>query len=141
MAEGGYDVKFVEEPNVPLKTECLICQLTLRDPYETECCNNYVCKVCVEEYKRRKADCFLCRKNLKYREAPAQKRVINQLKVYCTHREQGCQWKGELGELDKHLNCYPYVKRIDTGCCGIVTLPVIYLCVPRAVNYHYSYYC
>ena len=116
MAEGGYDVKLVEEPNVPLKTECLICQLTLRDPYETECCNTFVCKICVEEYKRRKIDCFLCRKYLKYRKAPAQKRVINQLIVYCTHRDQGCRWKGELGELDRHLNFYPYVKRIDTGC-------------------------
>ena len=116
MAEGGYDVKLVEEPNVPLKTECLICHLTLRDPYETECCNTFVCKICVEKYEKRKADCFLCRKNLKYREAPARKRLLNQLKVYCTHSEQGCKWKGELGELDRHLNFSPYVPSIDTGC-------------------------
>ena len=116
MAEGGYDVEFVEKPNVPLKTECLICHLILRDPCETECCGNYICKVCAEEYEKRKADCFLCRKNLKYREAPAHKRLLSQLKVYCTHREQGCQWKGELSKFDGHLNFSPYVTSIDTGC-------------------------
>jgi len=30
-------------------------------------------------------------------------RSLRQLQVYCTHRKDGCQWRGELGELNQHL--------------------------------------
>ena len=28
-------------------------------------------------------------------------------KVYCVNKEKGCEWKGELGKLDDHLNLNP----------------------------------
>ena len=119
FVSGGYDVKLVEEPNVAIKTDCSICQLILRSPCETECCNNFLCLSCVQEYQRKAVNpnnCLFCRKDLRYREAVAQKRQINGLNVYCVHEDKGCNWKGELGELDNHLNLDPPADSIDRGC-------------------------
>ena len=38
------------------------------------------------------------------------RRVVERLRVYCPHRPResehsGCEWVGELGEVEKHLNC------------------------------------
>ena len=32
------------------------------------------------------------------------KRSLTQLDVFCTHSKDGCKWKGELGQLEHHLN-------------------------------------
>ena len=32
------------------------------------------------------------------------KHSLRQLQVYCTHRRDGCQWKGGLGDLAQHLS-------------------------------------
>ncbi len=29
------------------------------------------------------------------------------MKVYCSHQREGCEWIGELGQLDRHLNTDP----------------------------------
>ena len=29
------------------------------------------------------------------------------MKVHCTHKKNGCEWEGELDELDGHLNANP----------------------------------
>jgi len=31
------------------------------------------------------------------------KRSLKQLQVYCTHGKDDCEWRGELGELEQHL--------------------------------------
>ena len=33
-------------------------------------------------------------------------RKVNSIKVFCSHREKGCGWKGELADLKYHVqNC------------------------------------
>ena len=32
------------------------------------------------------------------------RRSLNQLGVYCTYSIDGCKWRGELGELQAHLD-------------------------------------
>ena len=32
------------------------------------------------------------------------RRSLNQLGVYCTYNIDGCNWRGELGELQAHLD-------------------------------------
>lgn len=36
--------------------------------------------------------------------------------VYCIRKENGCDWSGELGQLEKHLNLYPQPDAELEGC-------------------------
>ena len=48
--------------------------------------------------------CPLCKKKpLKTAEHLFFKRKVLQLKIRCSNKPQGCQWVGELGDLDRHL--------------------------------------
>ena len=44
------------------------------------------------------------------------KRSLYAFKVQCSHKKEGCQWTGELGKLDKHLNVNPKLHEQLTGC-------------------------
>ena len=37
-------------------------------------------------------------------------------RVYCTHKSKGCEWTGELRELDNHLNSVPPADKALQGC-------------------------
>ena len=104
----GYDCEFVDGPPKELHWECAICLLTLRHPYLVECCGNHFCKDCLEkisEETEKKVACPLC-KYEGFRSIPNKglERVLNERKVYCTHKKSGCEWTGELRQLDSHLN-------------------------------------
>ena len=38
------------------------------------------------------------------------------LKVFCSNSESGCDWQGELGQLDQHLNLNPDKDKLLIGC-------------------------
>ena len=38
--EGGYDCEFVEKPPEAIQSECPVCQLVLREPYQAICAVN-----------------------------------------------------------------------------------------------------
>ena len=82
---GGYDCKFVTPPPTAFQTECPICHMILREPYQTACCGQNVCRSCIIPNK-------------------GLRQSLIQLHVWCTFRENGCEWSGELGELERHLN-------------------------------------
>jgi len=77
------------------------------------------------------------------------KQSLIQLQVYCTHHSGGCKWKGELGQLDQHLNENPKPGMEDEGCQFVEIKCVhcneqvrrrhIVLCCPKQpVRCHYS---
>jgi len=43
-------------------------------------------------------------------------RTLKSLQVQCTHAEEGCEWVGELGQLDLHLNLVPEIGKQLIGC-------------------------
>ena len=86
---GGYDCKFVTPPPTAFQTECPICHMILREPYQTACCGQNVCRSCRGKFEP------LPNKGLR--------QSLIQLHVWCTFRENGCEWSGELGELEHHL--------------------------------------
>ena len=107
MASSGYDCEFVEPPK-ELDWECAICLVILRQPYLVDCCGNHFCKACLDKIspgEENKLTCPLC-KGEEFRSIPNKglERVLNQRKVYCTHKKSGCEWTGELKLLDSHLN-------------------------------------
>ncbi len=114
-ANGGHDCEFVQPP--PGQTECSVCLLVLRSPHLTGCCGNNFCKECIERVQKDGKACALCNAEgftLTYnREKDV---TLKQIEVYCTHRKIGCEWKGELEMLDKHLNVDPELEKQLEGC-------------------------
>ena len=54
------------------------------------------------------------------------KRKVLSLKVRCSHKAEGCEWEGELGSLEQHLN--------TDGECGYVDVDCPYACGERGVQ-------
>ena len=108
---GGYDCEFVEPPTKAFQTECLICSLILRDPHQSKCCGTNFCCVCSERLVAEHKPCPICREdNFELYRNKGLKRSLAQLHVFCTHSNNGCEWSGELGELEHHLS--------DVAHCG-----------------------
>ena len=102
---GGYDCEFVEPPTSAFQTECPICNLILRDPYQFTCCGTNFCHSCSERLQAEHKHCPTCREdNFELFANKSLKRSLAQLYVLCTHSKGGCTWKGELGELEQHLS-------------------------------------
>ena len=115
---GGYECIFVSDPPKVLQTECSICLCVLREPYLVDCeCGNSFCKTCIAEpIKSDHKTCPLC--NVQFTTTMPNRRLqrtLNELQVYCCHKEAGCEWVGELGSLPQHLNLLNYDDRL-LGC-------------------------
>ena len=103
--QGGYDCEFIEKPPKPFQSECPICLQVLREPYQATCCGYSFCRACIHRIKARYAPCPCCKAN-EFDHYPNKglQRSLCEFKVHCSNKEQGCQWVGELGQLDNHLN-------------------------------------
>ena len=97
--EADYD--FVEKPS-----EDFYCPVTmdlLRDPFLTPCCGNHLSPAAVVRLQGR--PCPVC-KEASLIAVPDKffQRKVNELKVRCPNKSMGCEWVGELGDLDKHMS-------------------------------------
>ena len=102
---GGYDYDLVD--SLPHRLQCQICHLPSRDPYLSVCCGHLFCKSCLDGVKRSVAitnACPVCRDE-EFVTFPnkAVNREIKSLCVYCTNKVIGCEWKGELNDINHHL--------------------------------------
>ena len=84
---------------------CPVCLDVLLNPVQFLCCGNHVCSECS---KRLLATpnilCPICREEPTGAiEDKHFKRKILSLPVLCYYRKYGCQWKGELRDLPKHV--------------------------------------
>ena len=103
---GGYEYTFVESP--PDRCICNICHHPSREPYMTgECCQGQtICKSCLDQWQTKEAStCPVCSKNGDFKAHPNYhiKREIKSLKIYCTNKVKGCEWQGELNDINDHL--------------------------------------
>ena len=112
-----YDCDFVERPPKPFQCECPVCMLVLREPHQVTCCGYSFCETCIKRVQENKKGCPTCNK-AEFTVFPniGLRRSLNEYRVYCTQREAGCDWVGELGELDKHLNLQPPPQKLLVGC-------------------------
>ena len=94
---------FVETP--PEEYFCPITFELLKDPRQTNsCCGNHLSRAGTKHLEAEGKPCPLCKKKtLKTTEDLFFKRKVLQLKIRCSNKPQGCQWVGELGDLDHHL--------------------------------------
>ena len=119
--EGGFDCEFEIKPK-ELQSECSICLLILREPHQTTCCGYSFCRGCIEQIKATTGPvCPLCKSKFSIFPNKWLKRELCQQRVYCTHKKEGCDWVGPLGQLDKHLSCDAETSNI-TNVCGFVPI-------------------
>ena len=113
----GYDCKFVEQPPKTFQCECPVCLLVLREPHQVTCCGNSFCATCVKRVQDDKKCCPTCNE-ADFTVFPDKrlKRSLNEYRVYCCQRGEGCDWVGKVGELDRHLNLQPPPEKLLVGC-------------------------
>ena len=112
----GYECEIVKLPD-HLQTECPICLLILREPHLVTCCCRKFCRSCIQCVKEAGKACPLCNEKeytLVYEKDL--ERTLKSLQVQCTHAKEGCDWVGELGHLDLHLNLDPEMGKQLIGC-------------------------
>lgn len=119
---GGYECQFVTPFSSDVQTECSICLSILREPFLVDCCGYRFCKSCIETVKEDHKPCPLCNKNFKTFPDKQLQRMLCQKEIYCKHKEDGCEWTGELTKLDEHLNadCGDSEKHLEG--CGYIML-------------------
>ena len=113
----GYTCEFVERPPKAFQCDCPICLLVLREPHQITCCGYSFCETCVKRLQADDKCCPTC-SEIDYVIFPDKrlKRSLNEYRVYCSNKEEGCEWVGELGELDRHLNLQPPSEKQFVGC-------------------------
>ena len=108
---GGYECEFVD----PVKEfECPLCLHVTRDPHLTGCCGQHFCQTCIDQILADQQPCPFCKSpNFSVMLDKKQNRKVHELKVYCTRKEEGCSWSGELENLDSHSDT-------DSGHCQYI---------------------
>ena len=107
-------LEFLDHPPPDyLHLKCPIClSLLLPDaPRLVTCCGNHFCYKCITELyiistpTRLSPSCPICKES-HFEHVPDKnhQRVLKGLKVWCLKKPAGCAWKGELGDLIKHLS-------------------------------------
>ena len=126
---------FVTEP--PENRFCPVCLELLFDPFLTDC-GHHVCRQCYTRLLAESKECPECREPDALSSARLNKflqREINDLKVRCQHHREGCEWTGEVRDLQSHLD-----KK-----CDHILLPCSFGCGERirsgAMRDHKKRYC
>lgn len=116
----GHRKNFVTSP--PEELQCGSCKLVARDPHRSKCkCEAQLyCHMCIRELQHCSNICSTCSHTLESFADNLSARHIRAIKVYCDNKEVGCEWKGQFGELDSHLqSCPQHVVECcyaDIGC-------------------------
>ena len=113
----GFECEFCEQPPKVLQNKCPVCLLVLREPHQAICCGKSFCKECIEQAKVRSCRCPTCKAEnfFSYPNKGLQQSLYD-FQVYCSHKSKGCEWTGELRELDNHLNSDPPADKSLEGC-------------------------
>ena len=113
----GFECDFVQKPQNAFQSECPICLLVLREPYQATCCGKSFCKECIEQVREKSEACPACKvENYNLFHNLGLQQSLYDFRVYCTHKSKGCKWIGELRELDNHLNSDPPADKSLQGC-------------------------
>lgn len=117
----GFACSFIAPPR-EIATECPICLHILRDPEQATCCGSIYCKTCIERVAINKKPCPICR-NPEFSIFPDRslRNLLYSFKVWCSHKDRGCDWSGELIDLNNHLNLNSNIEHRFVGC-GFIEL-------------------
>ena len=115
--KSGYECEFVQPPPTLVQSECSICLQILRKPHLISCCGHNYCGFCIDHVIKNGTPCPLCNKeSFTVLHNKGLQRSLNALKVTCSNVKLGCDWTGELGQFDAHLNENPDTSTQVIGC-------------------------
>ena len=97
---GGYECDFVDP--VPESLSCAVCLLPFRDPHLVSCCGKKYCAPCIGRVKAAGQPCPACKQDFVSLLGRDYQRKLLNLHVFCSRKNDGCQWVGELRHLDYH---------------------------------------
>ena len=150
---GGYNEYEFVDP-VPDRCVCNICHLPSRDAYMTgQCCQGLtICKSCLDQWQTTAgyaARCpVCCNEEGEFHPNYPIVREVRRLHIYCTNKEEGCEWQGELNDINNHLGNNDGCQFEEVKCsneCGkmiqrrYLTSHVETECPRRKVNCQYCH--
>ena len=100
----GKSFAFMKEPETWYT--CIICHELAEAPLQTTCCAQTLCNNCNDTCRKRNLEtCPQCRK-VHWETSPDARltRLIGDLEVLCHNHLKGCQWQGELRDMQDHLS-------------------------------------
>ena len=100
LPAGGYECDFVD--GILESLSCPVCLLPFRDPHLVSCCGAKYCEPCISRVKTAGQPCPLCKQQFTTMLDRSFQRKVLELKVRCSRKKDGCQWKGELRHLSDH---------------------------------------
>ena len=106
-ASEGYTCSFETDPPDDIPTECPVCLLVLREPFQLTCCGKAFCESCIKKVLKDKNVCPACNSS-----GPRSfidkrlKQALHGRRVICREGSGSsvCGWVGQLSQLDTHLN-------------------------------------
>ena len=115
---GGYDCEFVTPPPDAFQTECPVCLQIPKEPCLISCkCGKEFCRGCIERIKQDNKPCPLCNKSeFTFLRHYGSERYLNAQEVFCSRKNDGCEWKGKLKDYEQHLNESPAPENQLNGC-------------------------
>ena len=117
-SHGSRDYTFTSA--VPEYFICGICQDVLKECLTTSCCLQSYCNSCLQRARGFRDTCPSCRaEHFKTTEDRKTDRLVGSLKVRCRFTARGCEWQGELSEVEEsHIkrNCRFALVRCSLGC-------------------------
>ena len=101
------DFDFVEQPD-----QDLYCPVTLEillEPHQTDCCGQHISEKAANRIIKDGKPCPMCKDDhfTTHTDKYFKRNTINKLRVYCLHKKSGCEWTGELGDLNNHSTFCP----------------------------------
>ena len=107
MAEGqkigGYQCEFVGP--VPEELLCKSCKLVPKKLFTTDCCEEHFCQACIDPVLKDKKPCPSCGEaDFSTLLIKGVQKKILALQVRCAMKQKGCEWVGQLEQLDAHLD-------------------------------------
>jgi len=120
---GGFDYDFVD---IPMESSlCKICFFPSREAQLSLCCGHTFCKSCLDNTKKSKftsKSCPVCC-NVEFTVVHNKQvdRFVKSLQIICSNKEKGCDWQGEVNNIDKHLGSCHFE---DVDCPNICEVSV-----------------
>ena len=113
----GFDCEFTEEPPQAIQSHCPICLLVLREPFQVTCCGKSFCRQCIQRINAGGTSCPTCNEaRFDFFQNKGLQQPLYGFRVFCSNKESGCDWQGELGQLDKHVNVNANKDEQFQGC-------------------------
>ena len=114
--EGSLEVQeysFVDDPD-----EDFFCPVTydvLLQPHLTMCCGKHLSQKAATRIRKEGVACPMCATpqcstvlNKHFR------RQVNNLRVFCFHKDRGCRWQGVLSSIEDHVHSCPMKNNLDS---------------------------